>query len=119
MNFTGKRSTENSKQPRRDGRTVTVGRVEDLPVGLSATIELDDGTELALYHVGEEFYALENFCPHRGAPLADGPVCEHAVECNWHGWRFDVRTGACLNRAGENVETYTVTIEEGLIKITI
>ncbi len=114
-----KRSTENEKQPRRDGRTVTVGRVEDLPAGYSAVIQFDDGTELALYHVGDEFYATENFCPHRGAPLADSPLSGYTVECDWHGWRFDVRTGTCLNRAGENVETYSVMIDDGLIKITI
>ncbi|MEJ7713058.1 MAG: Rieske (2Fe-2S) protein [Pyrinomonadaceae bacterium] len=63
---------KNHKKPHRDGRTITVGRVEDVPSGRAATIELDDGTELALYNVGGSFYALENFCPHRGAPLVDG-----------------------------------------------
>ena len=113
------RSTHNFKQPRRDGRAVKVGRVADVPAGRAATVQLDDGTELALYNVGGEFYAIENFCPHRGAALADGPVCGHTVECDWHGWRFDVRTGTCLNRAGENVESYPVTIEDGWITITL
>jgi nitrite reductase (NADH) small subunit/3-phenylpropionate/trans-cinnamate dioxygenase ferredoxin subunit len=108
----------NLKRPRREGQVVTVGRVEQVPEGRGATVELLNGTELALYNVGGEFYAIENFCPHKGAPLADGRLCGHAIECDWHGWRFDLRTGDCLtNRSA--VETYEVIIEDGWIKIKV
>ena len=109
----------NLKRPPRTGQTITVGRVEDIPDGRGATVELDGGKELALYHVGGNFYAIENFCPHRGAPLADGNLCAHAVECDWHGWRFDIRSGQCFNRPDDAVESYEVRIEDGWIKIVI
>ena len=108
----------NLKKPAREGRTITVGRVEDVPPGRGATVELLDGTELALYNIDGEFHAIENFCPHKGAPLADGQLIGHTVECDWHGWRFDVRTGHCLTNASM-VESYTVIIEDGLIKIQV
>jgi 3-phenylpropionate/trans-cinnamate dioxygenase ferredoxin subunit len=94
------------------------GRVEDLPDGSCKTIELPAGRELALYNVNGEFYATENFCPHKGAPLAEGTLCDHVIECEWHGWQFDVRTGECLT-VPEKLETYQVVIEGGLIKISI
>ena len=97
-------------------KAVYAGRVEDLPHGSSKTIELPEGRELALYNVNGEFYATENFCPHKGAPLADGILCEHIIECDWHGWQFDVRTGECLTVV-EKVKTYEVVIEGGLIKV--
>lgn len=109
----------NLKKPRRDGRLITVGRVEDLPDGRGATVELMDGTELALYNVGGRFYAVENFCPHKGAPLADGFLHGRIVECCLHGWRFDVGTGQCLTRPGCDIETYEVVIEDGVIKIRL
>jgi len=109
----------NLKRPPREGQLVTVGRVEDLPEGRGATVELTGGKELALYRVGGEYFCIENFCPHKGAPLADGNLCGHAVTCDWHGWRFDLRTGACLNRPADAVETYEVVIEDGWIKIAI
>jgi nitrite reductase (NADH) small subunit len=108
----------NFKKPQREGQIVTVGRVEDVPVGRGATVELLSGSELALYNIDGEFYAIENFCPHKGAPLADGRLCGQTVECDWHGWRFDLRTGQCLTNSG-SVETYEVLIEDGLIKIRI
>jgi nitrite reductase/ring-hydroxylating ferredoxin subunit len=109
----------NFKRPKREGRAVTVGRVEDVPPGRGATVELLDGMELALFNIGGEYYAIENFCPHKGAPLADGNLCGQIVECDWHGWRFDVRSGICLTTASGNIETYEVVVEDGLIKIVI
>ncbi len=109
----------NPKRPPRTGEKITVGRAEDVPAGRGATVELKNGQELALYNVGGTFYAIENFCPHRGAPLADGNLCGHTVECDWHGWRFDVRSGACLNNPAQPVEAYEVLIEDGWIKILI
>lgn len=109
----------NRRRPEREGRVVTVGCVEDLPVGRGATIELADGSELALYHTSEGFYAIENFCPHRAAPLADGNLEGSTVECKLHGWLFDVRSGACISHAGNDVERYEVRIEAGEIKILI
>jgi nitrite reductase/ring-hydroxylating ferredoxin subunit len=109
----------NPKRPHRIGQQITVGRVADLPPGRGATVTLADGKELALYNVGGQFHAIENFCPHRGAPLAEGNLCAHTVECDWHGWRFDVRTGACLTNPAHAVESYEVVIEDGWIKIVI
>lgn len=100
-------------QPAVDG-----GRVDDLAVGSCKTIELPEGRELALYNVNGEFYATENFCPHKGAPLSAGTLCDHTIECDWHGWQFDVRTGECLT-VTETLKTYEVVVEGGVIKVLI
>jgi nitrite reductase/ring-hydroxylating ferredoxin subunit len=107
-----------SDQSFEDRKAFDAGRVEDLPDGSCKTIELPAGRELALYHVDGEFYATENFCPHKGAPLAEGLLCEHMIECDWHGWQFDVRTDECLT-VPEKLETYAVRVEDGSIKILI
>ena len=82
-------------------------------------------------HVSGEFYATENFCPHKGGPLAEGSLCGHTrhptraarvgtplIECGWHGWQFDVRSGESLT-AGDRVETYRVVIEDRVIEIEV
>ena len=99
-------------------KAIAAGRVEDLSHGNSKTLELPEGREIALYNVSGEFYATENFCPHKGAPLADGILCQHVIECGLHGWQFDVRTGDCLTVA-DKLKTYDVVIEGGLIKVLI
>ena len=108
-------------EPTRPGdttETLAFGGADELRPGACARLELPDGNELAVYNVGGEFYATENFCPHRGAPLADGVLCGHIVECGWHGWQFDVRTGECLT-VTEKLKTYRVRTEEGMLKVEI
>ena len=40
-------------------------------------------------------WALGDNCPHRGIPLSYGYFDGDQVECKYHGWRFDARTGQC------------------------
>ncbi len=40
-------------------------------------------------------FALRDVCPHRGMPLSCGTFDGTTVECCYHGWRFDARTGQC------------------------
>lgn len=110
--------TEDSSQPGRERLTIEAGRVEDLPPGHSKSVALADGNELALYNVCGEFFATDNSCPHHGAPLAEGRLCAHVIECDWHGWQFDVRNGRCLT-VSESIATYRVLVDDGLIKIEI
>ena len=35
-------------------------------------------------------------CPHLLGPLSEADGLSGQVSCPWHGYRFDVRTGACL-----------------------
>jgi nitrite reductase/ring-hydroxylating ferredoxin subunit len=90
----------------------------DLLPGACTSIELPDGNELAVYNVDGEFYATENFCPHKGARLTDGKLCGHLIECGLHGWQFDVRSGECLT-VRERIRTYRVTVEDQLIKVQL
>lgn len=39
--------------------------------------------------------AIWGACPHRYYPLAWGKVIGDSIQCNYHGFRFDGRTGAC------------------------
>ena len=40
-------------------------------------------------------FALRDACPHRGMPLHCGKFDGENVECSYHGWQFDSRTGQC------------------------
>jgi nitrite reductase/ring-hydroxylating ferredoxin subunit len=95
---------------------ICVAPVEDIPVGSSVRIALPNGAEVAVFNVNGEFYATSNFCPHKGAPLTDGTLCGYTVECEWHGWQFDVRNGECLT-VPDQLESYEVRVEEGLVKV--
>lgn len=76
----------------------TVGKRDDLALGKVKAIALE-GRLVALCRVGtSEFYAVEDRCSHDNAPLGEGLLEDHQIECPRHGARFDVRSGAvtCL-----------------------
>ncbi len=99
-------------------QTLVVGGIDDLRPGACIRVALPNGDELAVYNVGGEYYAIDNFCPHKGAPLSEGALCGHIVECGWHGWQFDVRSGECLT-VREEIRSYRVRVEEGFIKVEL
>jgi phenylpropionate dioxygenase-like ring-hydroxylating dioxygenase large terminal subunit len=41
-------------------------------------------------------FAMRDSCPHRGIPLSYGRFDGKAVECSYHGWRFDACGGRCI-----------------------
>lgn len=110
---------ENKRKPRRENNLVTVGRADGVPAGRGATVELKDGAEVAVFNADGKFYALENFCPHKGIPLADSPIRGAAVACERHGWLFDLKSGECLKKKSCSIESYEVRVEDGWIKILI
>jgi nitrite reductase/ring-hydroxylating ferredoxin subunit len=78
-----------------------------------------EGREILLLRVAGEVHALDNACPHEGNPLVDGDVLGDQLECAYHGWRFDLRTGACLygDDAARRFET-AVRGDEILIRLS-
>jgi nitrite reductase/ring-hydroxylating ferredoxin subunit len=89
----------------------------DVLIGDRAVVEAD-GREILLLRVAGELHAFDNACPHEGNPLVDGDVLGDQIECAYHSWRFDLRTGACLY-GDEPATRYEVEEEGGEIRIRI
>ena len=88
-----------------------VGRAEEFPEGCGRQVAAG-GKAVALFRVGGALHALDGVCPHRGGPLGEGAVADGVVTCPWHGWRFEVATGRCLNVPGK-VQPRVAVREEG------
>ncbi|TFG95091.1 MAG: Rieske (2Fe-2S) protein [Myxococcales bacterium] len=52
------------------------------------------GEKVRLVRIGDEIVAHSARCPHWLGPLEDASIEDGCVRCPWHGYRFDVRTGA-------------------------
>lgn len=110
---------DNKRKPKREGKKHKVGKIGALPEGRGATVQLKDGNELALFNVKGKYHAIENFCPHKGFPLADSRIYGNEVECDLHGYRFDIRNGVCFTKSSCSIESYKVVVEDGWIKIIV
>ena len=97
---------------------ISVAKVADVPAGEGRAVQAD-GTEVALFTVDGDFYAIDNTCIHRGGPLGDGMCSGATVTCPWHGWQYDVKTGECLNAPGESVDRYEVRVEGEDVQVKV
>lgn len=71
-----------------------VAAAEDVQGGPLAVRLLD--TDLVLWRDAEDrVRAFLDQCPHRGARLSLGKVCDGHLECPYHGWQF-AGDGACI-----------------------
>ena len=93
---------------------VKVAEVGDIAADQGKVIEIG-GTPVALFNVAGTFYAIDNVCLHMGGPLGEGILKEAVVTCPWHGWQYDVKTGALLGNPAVNVQSYEVKIENDAI----
>jgi 3-phenylpropionate/trans-cinnamate dioxygenase ferredoxin subunit len=106
-----------------------VARVQDIPPGARKVVEVA-GRSIGVFNVDGRFYALRNRCPHQGGPLCEGFLIgalsstgpgeyEHRpgdvhVRCPWHGWEFDLRTGASwFDPQRTRVARYDVSVQPG------
>ncbi|HMF16630.1 MAG TPA: non-heme iron oxygenase ferredoxin subunit [Gemmataceae bacterium] len=88
----------------------TVAQVADIPAGKAKQVTVN-GKTLAVFNSNGAFYAIDNECPHRGGPLAEGELSGTEVECPWHGARFNIGTGAHLcPPANRDVTAYKVQV---------
>ncbi|MGH3011368.1 MAG: Rieske (2Fe-2S) protein [Gaiellaceae bacterium] len=74
--------------------------------------------EIVVLRVGGEVHALDNACPHQGNPLVEGEILGDVLECAYHGWRFDLETGACL-AGDEPARRYPVELVGSQIRIRL
>ncbi len=74
--------------------------------------------QILLMKVEDKFFALDNRCPHEGYPLSQGGVDAKncVLTCNWHNWKFDLKSGTCL-LGGDNVRTYPVVLKENTVVV--
>jgi ferredoxin-nitrite reductase len=67
-----------------------------------------DGIPVAVFRRRDQLHAIENVCPHAGAALAEGVLDGDEVLCPLHGFRFNIKTGACSTDPVLRVKTFSV-----------
>lgn len=100
------------------GKWYKVAKLTDLNPGDCLSVNAG-GAGIALFNVNGTIYALDNTCPHAGGPLGEGFLEGHIVECPWHGWRYDVKTGERPENHDFKVDCYPVQVEGNEISVIL
>lgn len=97
---------------------VRVAGTADIKPGHGIVAEVN-GKSLAVFNVEGTIHAIDNTCCHREGPLGEGELESDIVTCPWHGWRFNVTTGACMNNPSAKVEAYQVKVGDEDVKVLL
>ncbi|MFT4122231.1 MAG: non-heme iron oxygenase ferredoxin subunit [Microbacteriaceae bacterium] len=98
-------------------RACAAGELDD---DTSVVVKLADVGRVAVFRVGDEYFAIEDRCSHQRAWLSEGflepELC--AVECPIHASLFDLRTGAPSNPpAVQPVRVFPTRIVDGEVHV--
>jgi len=98
----------------------TVAKDGDIQEGQGRSFAVN-GTMVGVFLENGRYFAMNDFCPHMGASLADGHVEDGAVMCPWHAWRFRLSDGAWMDNSKSGIcsATYEVRVENGEIQVQV
>jgi nitrite reductase/ring-hydroxylating ferredoxin subunit len=92
------------------GTFTKVATTADIPAGTGKVVQAG-GKTLAVFNCDGTFYAIDNTCRHRGGPLGEGSLSGTTVTCPWHGWTYDVTSGACGMSPSAGLQSYEVKVD--------
>ncbi len=102
-----------------DTNWFVIGSVGDIPRRGARTVRIRD-REIAVFRTADDHvFALENRCPHKGGPLADGIVHGRKVACPLHNWVIDLESGQATGADHGCAEEFAVKIEDGVIRLYV
>jgi nitrite reductase (NADH) small subunit len=99
-------------------RFLTIARASELSESRGLTVRVGE-YEVALFNIAGEIHALDGRCPHRGGSLGEGAIQDGTVFCPLHGWQFDIRTGACLDKPDRPARCWPVRVVDGQIQVQL
>jgi pyruvate oxidase len=86
-------------------RWVRILGPDELEEGRCTTVHAG-GRSLCVSRVAGRYGAIDDACPHRGAPLGSGSVLNGRVICPVHAWDFDPFTGSYRGGLASGLSAY-------------
>ncbi len=96
-------------------------RIENLHDGYVKAFNVG-GCDLVLVQQGGMPAVLEGHCPHAGHPFGNSRLIGTELSCDMHGYRFDVRSGACTYYTEgpcRGLRTYQCQAREGMVGVLL
>jgi apoptosis-inducing factor 3 len=95
----------------------TVARFADVREDRGTQVEIGK-QKILLLRVGDQVRAYQAECPHAGAPLADGAVCNGRLICPWHKASFAIKNGQLREPpALDSLTRYPAEVVDGQVQV--
>src|SRR5574338_144620 len=99
---------------------VIVGKTSEISSGKMQRVTAD-GKDILVVNVDGHYYAIDDTCTHAGGSLADGKLEGSIVTCDWHGAKFDCKTGKLHSFPAKikDLSSYKVVVESDNIFLEV
>ncbi|MFL4470188.1 nitrite reductase small subunit NirD [Tateyamaria armeniaca] len=94
---------------------IDIAAVSDIPVRGARVVKSRAGCVAIFRTASNTVHALDNVCPHKAGPLAEGIVHGTAVTCPLHNWVISLETGMVQGPDEGQVTTYPARVVDGRI----
>jgi len=94
---------------------IDISALDAVPVRGARMVKTAHGCVAVFRTAADEVFALDNACPHKSGPLAEGIVHGRAVTCPLHNWVISLETGMVQGPDEGQVATYPARVEGGRI----
>ena len=98
---------------------IEVCKLEDIPPSQARTVNAGE-TMIAVFRLTDDrVKAVENRCPHKQGPLAEGIISGDDILCPLHNWRISLDSGKVAAPDEGCVNTYPVKVENGQVFLSL
>jgi nitrite reductase (NADH) small subunit len=94
---------------------IDIAGLEDIPPRGARVVKTALGCVAVFRTATDKVFALDNACPHKAGPLAEGIVHGNSVTCPLHNWVISLETGMAQGADKGRVATYPARLEQGRI----
>lgn len=92
---------------------------ETLKEGSGKKIEID-GSQLGIFRLDGLFWAVQDFCPHRGGSLGHGELDEYGwLACPLHAWFFNIKTGQSSTNPIMSIKTFPCETRDNQVWVNL
>ena len=98
---------------------IDIGGLEDIP-RLGARVATLGARKIAVFRTADDqYFALDDRCPHRGGPLSQGIVHGRRVTCPLHNFVIALDSGEAVAPDEGCVARHTIRIENGRLRLAL
>lgn len=117
----------------------TVADADEIAEGERIVVQIE-GKPIGIFNIDNEYYAYLSWCAHQSGPCAEGNITGTEIadfdsenlqtelsyekegeilNCPWHGWEYDLKSGECLSRDNISLAQFPVSVEDGKIVVNL
>ncbi len=78
---------------------------------------VDCGTRsVFVYRAGDTYRVYDSHCPHQRADMPAEALEGCTLTCSRHGWKFDITSGACIEKGKHPLEVFETRVADGRLQ---